>query len=222
MSRVSHSTDEIEGTMRTQRVAVYIDGLNLYHGLLSKGFDRYLWTDLRSLSKNLTRPGQLVCRVKYFTARFVHEGGRPGAIARQDRYLEALDSAGGVQVVEGKFLQRLVRCKSCGEQWRTYEEKMTDVNLGIELVSDAVDDLFDVAILVSGDSDLTGPIMKVLDRSPKTQVVVAFPPNRSSKSLKAAATAYFAIGRNALRDSQLPEFVNTRDGRGVRRPDEWS
>ena len=99
---------------------------------------------------------------------------------------------------------------------------MTDVNLGIELVADAVDDVFDVAILVSGDSDLTGPITKVLDRSQTAQVVVAFPPNRSSKSLKAAATAYFAIGRNALRDSQLLEFVTTRDGRGVRRPDEWS
>ena len=221
MSRELNQTDESTSDVPTQRVAVYIDGLNLYHGLLSKGFDRYLWTDLRLLSTNLSRPDQLVCRVKYFTARFVHEGGRPGAIARQGRYLEALDSAGGVQVVEGKFLQRLGRCKNCGEQWRTYEEKMTDVNLGIELVSDAVDGVFDVAILVSGDSDLTGPVTKVLDRNPNAQVVVAFPPNRSSKSLKSVATAYIAIGRGALRDSQLPDVVRAKGGGELRRPEEW-
>ena len=204
-----------------QRVSVYIDGLNLYHGLRAKGYSRYLWTDLRSLSENLALADQAVCSVKYFTARFIHEGGTPGAIRHQDQHLQALDSVNNVQVVEGEFLRRMGRCRVCGEQWRTYEEKMTDVNLGIELISDAADDVFDVAIMISGDGDLTGPVEKVLTRYPAKRVVVAFPPNRSSKSLKNAASAYFSIGRNVLRDSQLPDVIHTRDGIQLRRPAEW-
>ena len=98
---------------------------------------------------------------------------------------------------------------------------MTEVNLGIELISDAAEDMFDVAIMISGDGDLTGPVEKVLTRYPAKRVVVAFLPNRSSKSLKNAASAYFSIGRNVLRDSQLPDVIHTRDGIQLRRPAEW-
>ena len=42
----------------TRRVAVYVDGFNLYYGLRSKGWRRYYWLDLRSLSEQLLRPGQ--------------------------------------------------------------------------------------------------------------------------------------------------------------------
>ena len=38
---------------------------------------------------------------------------------------------------------------------------MTDVNMAVELLSDAQDDEYDVAILVSADSDLAGPIEAV-------------------------------------------------------------
>ena len=51
-------------------MAVYVDGLNLYHGLKSRGWRRYYWLNLRRLAERLLRPGQSLVAVKYFTARF--------------------------------------------------------------------------------------------------------------------------------------------------------
>ena len=59
---------------------------------------------------------------------------------------------------------------------------MTDVNIAVELLGDAQDDVFDTAMVVSGDSDLYGPIEAVRRRYPHKRVVVAFPPDRVSKT----------------------------------------
>ena len=53
-----------------QRVAVYIDGLNLYYGMRDKGWRRYYWLDLQRLSQNMTRPYQRLQFVRYFTPNF--------------------------------------------------------------------------------------------------------------------------------------------------------
>ena len=52
------------------RVAVYIDGFNLFYGLRSKGWRRYYWLDIYRLAQNLLLPGQSLAAVKYFTARY--------------------------------------------------------------------------------------------------------------------------------------------------------
>ena len=59
----------------TRRVAVYVDGFNLYYGLRSKGWRRYYWLDLRRLSEQFLRPGQRLVMVRYFTARVFAEPG---------------------------------------------------------------------------------------------------------------------------------------------------
>ena len=99
---------------------------------------------------------------------------------------------------------------------------MTDVNIAVELLSDAYDNRFDTAIIVSGDSDLTGPVGSVRTRYPDKHVIVAFPPGRHSVDLNKAASASFTIGRKKLRDSQLPETVVRTDGYVLTRPARWS
>jgi len=54
------------------------------------------------------------------------------------------------------------------------------VNIAIALTSDAFRDQFDTALLVSGDSDLTGPVLQIKQLFPAKRIVVAFPPARSS------------------------------------------
>ena len=53
---------------------------------------------------------------------------------------------------------------------------MTDVNIAIQLMTDAFDDAFDAALVISGDSDLTTPIRRVRERFPAKRAIVAFPP----------------------------------------------
>ena len=61
---------------------------------------------------------------------------------------------------------------------------MTDVNVAVELLGDAQDDTFDTAIIVSGDSDLSGPVRAVRQKYPGKRVVIAFPPRRHSVALR--------------------------------------
>ena len=204
-----------------QRVTVYIDGFNLYYGLKADNLRRYYWLDVRSLSENLLRPAQCLVAVRYFTARVHHDPKDPDKSKRQDTFLDALATLPDVYIHYGYYLPKQNSCFTCGMTWQTYEEKMTDVNIAVELLGDAQDNAFDTAIIVSGDSDLAGPMEAVRRRYPNKRVVVAFPPNRVSKKLKQHATKSFVIGRKKLKDSQLPSQVTKPDGYVLTRPSTW-
>ena len=49
---------------------MYVGGLNLYHGLKSRGQRCYYWLNLRQLAERLLRPNQSLVAIRYFTARF--------------------------------------------------------------------------------------------------------------------------------------------------------
>lgn len=208
--------------LRADRVIAYVDGFNLYFGLRPKGWRHLYRLDVHRLAENLLKPHQRLVRVRYFTARVASRLGDDGARTRQSTYLEALESLGVVNLHYGHDLAKTRRCRRCGATWETFEEKMTDVNIAVELLGDARDDAFDTAFLVSGDSDLTKPVQAVQLRDSTKRVVVAFPPGRTSVQLREAAAAGFVIGRKKLKDSQLPERVVKNDGHVLTRPSQWS
>ena len=204
-----------------QRVAVYIDGFNLYYGLKSKGWRRYYWLDLRRMAENLLRPGQELAMVRYFTTRISPAPQDPSKAVRQNTFLEALSTLQDLHIHYGKYIPKSYTCLNCGNTWQTYEEKMTDVNIAVELLSDVHNDAFDTAIILSGDSDLTGPVTAVRSRYANKQAIVVFPPDRVSQQLRQVATASFVLGRKKLHDSQLPERVISSDGHVLERPPSW-
>ncbi len=207
--------------MAVQRVAVYIDGFNLYYGLRDKGWRRYYWLDLRRMAENLLRPGQELVFVRYFISRISPEPQDPSKAARQNTFLEALATLQDLQIHYGRYMPKNQTCLNCGATWQTYEEKMTDVNIAVEMLGDVQQEAFDTAILVSGDSDLTGPINAVRSKYANKQVIVAFPPDRVSKELRQVANASFVIGRKKLADSLLPDRVTRPDGHVLTRPSSW-
>ena len=205
-----------------RRVAVYVDGLNLYYGLKSRRWRRYYWLDLRRLAERLLRPGQQLAMVRYFTARFEPQADDPDQHIRQDTYLRALETLPGLTIQYGYHLPKARTCSQCGDVWGTYEEKMTDVNIAVALLGDAQDDVFDTAIIISADSDLTGPVSAVRRRYPGKRIVVAFPPNRASKQLRGVASTTFTLGRKLISDSQLPPQVVKPDGYVINKPSYWN
>ncbi len=176
---------------------------------------------MHKLAQNLLRPGQTLAAARYFTARVYPDAGDPGKVARQNIYLEALGTIAGLSIHYGHFLPRTRRCPDCGKPSQSYEEKMTDVNIAVEMVRDAHDDLFDAAIVVSADSDLSRPITAIRERFPEKRAIVAFPPSRFSSHLRQIADAAFFIRRDTLRDSQLPEHITKQDGIVLSRPSSW-
>ena len=87
-------------------------------------------------------------------------------------------------------------------------------------LNDAWKDVFDIAIVVSGDSDLVPPIETVKAEFPAKRVLVAFPPKRSSFHLK-QTTANFFINEKAFKDCQMPDVVTKPDGSTLHRPASW-
>ena len=204
-----------------QNVTAYIDGFNLFYGLKSKNWRRYYWLDLSLLVKKLLRPWQQLVAVRYFTTPVMAEPSDRDKPRRQNAYLEALATLPDLTVHYGYFLPKERTCRQCGSIVRTYEEKMTDVNIAVSLLTDAQDDIFDTAMVVSGDSDLYGPIEEVRRRYPGKRVVVAFPPDRASKQLRTGGPS-FTIGRDAFRDSQFPAQVTNASGHILARPSSWN
>lgn len=199
----------------------YVDGFNLYFGLKAAGFRRYYWLDLPALADTFVGPGQVMEHVHYFTARIKSNPSNVADALRQSTYLDALSVSKRLTRHEGHFLEKTARCNACGATWTTYEEKMSDVNLAVQLVVDAANNNFDTAFVISGDSDLSTPINRVLEAFPLKRVIVAFPPKRHSAHLARVATTSFAISQQALRQSQLPDAVLTAASVTLARPGSW-
>ena len=105
----------------------------------------------------------------------------------------------------GRFKAKTLTCPLCGRRCVRYEEKETDVALGVHLVELVSQDLCDTAVLVSGDSDLVPAIVAARRLRPSMAVVVAQPFGRSSVALEQAATSAFSIRPSAFARHQLSD-----------------
>jgi uncharacterized LabA/DUF88 family protein len=201
-----------------ERVIAYVDGYNLYYGLRSRGWKRFYWLNITSLARNLLKPKQNLVRTKYFTTVVKRPEDRR---RRQAVFLEALQTLPDFNIYYGQFLEDTVTCRHCGHTYVTYHEKMTDVNISVEFMADAYQDRFDIALLISADSDLVGPVETVRRLFAGKRTIVAFPPNRSSFALQQAAHAALHIGHNELSKSLFPSMVAKTGGIALCCPPEW-
>jgi uncharacterized LabA/DUF88 family protein len=201
-----------------ERVITYIDGFNLYFGLKSKNWQRYYWLNLNLFATNLLKSYQKHVSVKYFTSRIVQPLGKH---QRQLVYLEALETLPDLTIKYGKYQHNQHKCPSCGFVETIPSEKMTDVNIAVEMLADAYQDKFDTALLVSADSDLSGPIEMVRQLFPNKKVVSVFPPGRRSQELIRLSSAYFTVSRTVLANSQFDDQVTSKSGYPLIRPSFW-
>lgn len=202
-----------------ERVIVYVDGFNLYFGIVDKGWRRYLWLDIEKLASNLLIKGQTLESTKYFTARV---RGDQAKVQRQSIYLQALQEVSNIEIFYGRYQEKTRTCHSCHNTWKDYEEKMSDVRISSEILRDCYQNHFDTALIVSADADLQPPINIIKEDFPKKRIVVAFPPDRSSYHLQHIADASFRIGRGRISKCQLPQSITKSDGYVLTKPSTWT
>jgi len=207
------------GQPMTTRTMVYVDGFNLYFGMRARGWKKYYWMNIGRFGREVATGTCDVVGVKYFTARVARPADQ---VSRQNTFLEANQVVGGCQMYFGRYQEDPYECPFCKTRTFSPHEKATDVYLAVELLTDAVSDAFDRAILVSADADYAPVIKRVRELYPQKVIVVGQPPNRSSSELKRVADASFYVSEEALRRSQLPESVTKADGFVLRRPPKWS
>ena len=111
--------------------------------------------NIKKIASNLLKKNQELIEVKYFTSRISND---PDKQKRQSIYIEALESV-GIKVFYGNYQRNTTECRQCGNIWPTFHEKMTDVNIATQMMIDAFQDRYDMAMLISGDSDLVPPII---------------------------------------------------------------
>lgn len=170
------------------------------------------------MAQNLLKPDQELVFTKYFTSRVSYP---PEKERRQSTFIEALETLNDLRIYYGHYQANLQRCRKCGNRVLVPNEKMTDVNIAVEMLGDAFQDLFDVALLISADSDLTAPVLSIKNLFPHKRVIVAFPPQRHSAQLQRLAHGFLQIGRANLAKSVFPDQVQKAGGFILRRPKEW-
>jgi uncharacterized LabA/DUF88 family protein len=213
-----------------RRVVFLVDGFNVYHSLKAASREVGLgdrgtrWLDLRALLASylyLIGENAELERVYYFTAFAAHvQARRPGVVTRHRAYIHALESTAVVPVL-GRFTRTQHFCRTCNCRTNRWQEKESDVALGAKLLEVLVRGEAEVAVLVTGDADLTPAIRTARVLQPNALIVVAFPYGRVQTALARLADQHFRISAEAYAKHQLPECVRLSTGRVVQKPVAW-
>jgi len=144
------------------RVALFIDGKNFYSGLKLQAADYVL--DFTKLAQWLVKHvgGSHLWGAYYYTG--VETSRLGSATEGQGRLLSFL---GMLEMQPGYFVKRLPRktvsttCRQCNAETEFSIEKEIDTTIVADMLSLAAVNAYDVAILLSGDSDLTPAVTGV-------------------------------------------------------------
>lgn len=196
---------------------IYVDGFNLYYCALKKS--PYKWLNLLDLVNKIL-PKNRVDKIKYFTARVSARLDDPDQPTRQQTYLRALQTLPNIEIIEGHFLTHTIRMALANPipgQPKTVEvikteEKGSDVNIATHLLVDAYRNAFNVAVLISNDSDLAEPVKAVKDIFNKTVIILNPGLDHPSYELGKYARFVKPIRSGVLKSAQFPNTLSDKNG----------
>ncbi|MBR9701313.1 NYN domain-containing protein [Candidatus Pacearchaeota archaeon] len=168
--------------MHKERVAIFIDGSNFYYSTAKKGKK----VKFNKLANELVGDRELV-NVYYYGAPLDIKTDAKKYWAHH-RFLNMLKEIPKFKVI----LCNLKKIKSGGDF--VYIVKGDDVKLSNNLLMGAVDDLYDTAIVVSGDEDFVDSIKIVRERY-KKKVENAYFSRSSSSNLRKACDSTINLNK---------------------------
>jgi uncharacterized LabA/DUF88 family protein len=214
--------------MEKQRVIAYIDGFNLFYSSL-KGTP-YKWLDLWSMCVSLLKPDQELIAVKYFSAKVSAFSDKDRKDTRQQLYLDALSQNKKIKIMLGYYSVHPMKMP-IAEDWRKgkintievmkTEEKGTDVNLAVELVSDAYQDNFDIAMLFSNDSDMAYSVQISRGICKKKIGLYIDRKALTTQVLKKNMCFIKHLGPSVFANNQMPDEITTPTGCIIKKPKGW-
>ena len=213
------------------RVIAFVDGVNLYHAITRhsqvtvqntriRPYAKYRWLDLQKLIAQFIGRDDCITEVRYYSAIVPWNAD---AAYRHRLYIEARATTGVITTL-GRFSKKEKRCPLCNRRFETYEEKHTDVNIAIDLISEALCDRYDRAVIISGDNDMLTAYEHVLRLFPEKSLQILLPIDARAENLKKWARAhkvqYSKINENHLRNAQLPDIIKVSN-REIIVPARW-
>jgi uncharacterized LabA/DUF88 family protein len=220
------------------RARFLVDGFNLYHSLKQAARDRCFqlklpiatagtkWFDLRRychefVANELPR-GSTIEKIQYFSAFATHLQARhPDVVSRHRVYVECLEDQ-GVEVLMGRFKEITGRtCDRCHAPITRHEEKETDVAIAAELMGAFAADECDIAVLVSGDTDMA-PVVRTASRVfPTKKVGFLFPYRRTPRELKKLSAYWRRTSQKECFALQLADPYTKSSGVSISKPPLW-
>ena len=217
------------------RAYVFIDGFNLFYRCLSRSSRK--WLNIQSLFEQML-PFYEIKRVKYFTA-MIRSRGDPAKSLRQETYLRALRTLPKVEIYQGLFSNHKV-CRELAKSSllkrikRKFgikvptmnkcvwvfdpKEKASDVNLAVHMVNDAWKNLYDVAVVVSNDSDLI-EALKIVRGDCKKQIFLISPDKNVNPEMRKHADFVRELRISHLAQAQLPNHIPFTS---ISKPELWN
>lgn len=200
-----------------KKVNFYIDGFNLYHnafkkhkvntskGIIVAGWPDLRWQDLYKLMEQFINPKtEIINTIYYFSAI---PDWIPSKAEKHQNYIKAVETR-KINIILGKFKEKHKTCPLCKGLYISHEEKESDVNIAINLLSDVLLKKCDIAYLVSGDSDMVPSLKKAKSiANSQIRLGLILPPYQKGADLKRHVDFYKKITRKHLTKSLLPYKV---------------
>lgn len=203
---------QIQENTARPRASFYIDGFNLYYPIHESGDQFLKWSSLWEMCSLLAQKGGVdLQRVVYCTA----VPSEPADKRDRHNTFNRAQQSQGVTVIKGHH----VWDETAGK----YSEKQSDINVALSLITDAADDLIDVAYLISADSDQAATARVFKERYPDKKLICVAPPTRRppTKCVQYASGA-FTIKMDLIERCVMPQLVIGASGNPIRRPDEYA
>lgn len=201
------------------RGAAFIDGFNIYHAVDDLGMPHLKWISYRRLAElisigHATTVDEVVLATAYFN---LSEEKR----SRHELFVRAQE-ANGVRVPLGHMADDDLECPDCSWRWTKPTEKQSDVNVALSLYRAAIKDEFDVAFLLSADSDLLPAVELVKKDAPGKKIFLVTPPNRKhSKRLRSACHGKIQLTVEQMERAVMEESFKDSNGL-ISRPHEYA
>lgn len=195
---------------------MFVDGFNLYHPLAeyaaNNNMNHIKWLNLHALGEAIAkRRGENFLGATYCTA---YQNRDDAAKQRHKVYNDALRHY-GVEIVLGHYMMTPTEaCRNCRMTGEKPTEKQTDINVALTLFRAAWKDEYDVAYLVSVDSDQAATARHFREQFPTKKLVSVSPPNKehSTKVLNENNGEKVSLSIQDILNARMPNAI-LRDGK---------
>lgn len=169
-----------------KRIMIFIDGSNMYKNLIRVFGKASL--NYYKFSLKLTGVDRELIRTYYYNCP-LNQKENPESYRLQQKFFNSLYNTRDLEV-------RLGRLQKKNDGRRI--EKGVDVKLAVDMLSKAIKDQYDVAILVSGDADFAEVVHEVKELGKHVELA-AFP-GQQCYHLKKCADRFILLDENFIND----------------------
>jgi uncharacterized LabA/DUF88 family protein len=187
-----------------QRVKIYIDGPNFYHGLqtIGKKFREFQF-NFAGMGRSLTTKNRNLVGINYYSSPF-NQQRNPRTYIEQQKFFSRLRKE-GINLTLCKLEFRVVN-RNVHIQQSKGTIKGDDIAIAVDMLSDAYEDVYDVGILVSSDGDFV-PLVKKIQSMEKRVEILYFEKLQSWELLNCCENCR-KVSKSLIRRNFIPKYVD--------------